>query len=381
MKTIQPIQMVDLKGQYQRLKEEIDAGIAGVIESAAFVRGKVVSEFETAFAEYLNVRHVISTANGTEAIQTALMALDLQAGDEVITPSFTFVSTAEVVALLGLKPVLVDVDADTFCIDPESIRRAITPRTRAIVPVHLFGQHADMEQILDIAQAYHLYVIEDACQSIGSTYTYRQKQYQSGTVGHIGCTSFFPTKNLGCYGDGGAVYTNDARLAERMRSIANHGMAQRYHYERIGINSRLDSMQAAVLKAKLPELADFIARRQAAAALYDELLADIPTIRRPRINPDSTHAYHQYTIRVLNTDRDRMRDALADHGIPSMVYYPVPLHMQQAYQKIGASLHPCPTSELLSQQVLSLPMHTELSKDQIEYIAATIRQYCRQHGG
>lgn len=367
------IQMVDLQTQYQHIKEDIDRGIQAVIDSAAFVKGPAVTEFQSHLEAYTGAKHVITVGNGTDALQIALMGLGLKAGDEVITPTFTFIATAEVVALLGLTPVVVDVDWDTMNISVEAIRKAITPRTKAIVPVHLFGQCADMEPIMAIAREHHLYVVEDACQAIGAQYTFSDgTTRQAGTMGDIGCTSFFPSKNLGCYGDGGAIFTNNDELAVQMRAIANHGMVVRYHHDRIGVNSRLDAIQAAVLDAKLPHLNEYIAARQRAAAYYDKAFAGNPHVLTPARQAHSTHVYHQYTLRLLGVDRDKVREALAEKKIPSMVYYPVPLHLQKAYQDPRYKAGDFPVAERLAGCVLSLPMHTELSDEQLLAITSAV---------
>jgi len=365
--------MVDLQTQYQHIKQDIDRGIAEVIESAAFIKGPAVNTFQQHLEEYLGVKHVIPVGNGTDALQIALMALGLKPGDEVITPTFTFIATAEVVALLGLKPVVVDVDWETMNISVDDIRKAITPKTKAIVPVHLFGQCADMESIMAIAKEHNLFVVEDTCQAIGSKYTFSDgKTQQAGTIGHIGCTSFFPSKNLGCYGDGGAIFTNDDDLAAQMRAIANHGCIVRYHHDFVGVNSRLDSIQAAVLDAKLPHLNEYIASRQRAAAYYDKAFAGNKHILIPGRNAQSTHVYHQYTLRLIDVDRDTVRTKVAEQGIPSMVYYPVPLHMQKAYQDPRYNEGDFPVAERLAACVLSLPMHTELDNEQLEYITRNV---------
>lgn len=370
MKTIQ---MVDLQSQYQKIKEEIDNGIQEVIDSAAFIKGAAVSRFERNLASYTGAKHVIPVGNGTDALQIALMSLGLQPGDEVITPTFTFIATAEVVALLGLKPVLVDVDWDTMNISLESVERAITAKTRAIVPVHLFGQCAEMEGLLALAREKGLYVIEDACQAIGSKYTFSDgSSKQAGTIGDIGCTSFFPSKNLGCYGDGGAIFTNNDALAAKMRAIANHGMVVRYYHEMVGVNSRLDSIQAAVLDVKLRYLDDYIVARQKAAAYYDEAFAGCNKILTPIRDTKSTHVYHQYTLRLQGVNRDELRASLSDAGIPAMVYYPVPLHLQSAYKDARYTAGSFPVAEHLSECVLSLPMHTELDEEQLEYITLRV---------
>lgn len=367
------IQMVDLQTQYQHIKEDIDRGIQAVIDSAAFVKGPAVTEFQSHLETYTGAKHVITVGNGTDALQIALMGLGLKPGDEVITPTFTFIATAEVVALLGLTPVVVDVDWDTMNISVEAIRKAITPRTKAIVPVHLFGQCADMEPIMAIAREHHLYVVEDACQAIGAQYTFSDgTTLQAGTMGDIGCTSFFPSKNLGCYGDGGAIFTNNDELAAQMRAIANHGMVVRYHHDRVGVNSRLDAIQAAVLDAKLPHLNEYIAARQRAAAYYDKAFAGNPHVLTPARQAHSTHVYHQYTLRLVGVDRDKVREALAEREIPSMVYYPVPLHLQKAYQDPRYKAGDFPVAERLAACVLSLPMHTELSDEQLLAITSAV---------
>lgn len=367
------IQMVDLQSQYMRIKQEINAGIEEVISSAAFVKGPKVTDFQHHLEAYTGAKHVIPVGNGTDALQIALMALGLKPGDEVITPTFTFIATAEVVALLGLTPVVVDVDWETMNMDLDSVRRAITPRTKAIVPVHLFGQCADIEKLMALAKEHHLYIVEDACQAIGAKYTFANGETkQAGTIGDIGCTSFFPSKNLGCYGDGGAIFTNDDELASKMRAIANHGMVVRYHHDMIGVNSRLDSIQAAVLDAKLPHLDEYIAARQRAAAYYDEAFKDCEALLIPGRQAKSTHVFHQYTLRVTGTDRDALRDKLAERGIPAMIYYPVPLHQQKAYLDSRYKDGDFPVAEKLAKCVLSLPMHTELDNEQLEYISTNV---------
>ena len=316
---------------------------------------------------------MITVGNGTDALQIALMGLGLQRGDEVITPTFTFIATAEVVALLGLTPVVVDVDWETMNMSVESLKKAITPRTKAIVPVHLFGQCANMEEIISIARAHNLYVVEDACQAIGAQYTFADgSTKQAGTIGDIGCTSFFPSKNLGCYGDGGAIFTNDDDLAARMRAIANHGMVVRYHHDMVGVNSRLDGIQAAILDAKLPHLDEYIASRRRAAAYYDKAFANNPHLLIPGHEPHSTHVYHQYTLRLIDVDRDNVKAQLQEAGIPAMVYYPVPLHLQKAYQDPRYKAGDFPVAERLASCVLSLPMHTELDDEQLAYITENV---------
>ncbi|MCQ2606772.1 MAG: DegT/DnrJ/EryC1/StrS family aminotransferase [Bacteroidales bacterium] len=368
------IQMVDLQSQYERIKDEINANIQNVLDSAAFVKGGMVTTFQKHLEQYLQVTHVIPVGNGTDALQISLMALGFKPGDEVITPTFTFIATAEVVALLGLTPIVVDVDPNTFCMSVESVKKAITPKTKAIVPVHLFGQHADMESILQIAKEHNLYVIEDACQSIGATYTFSDgTTKQSGCMGTIGCTSFFPSKNLGCYGDGGAIFTNDDVLAKEIQCIANHGMTERYHHDRIGVNSRLDSIQAAILDVKLQHLNEYTKARQAAAAFYDNAFSHNPKLTIPARNPKSSHVFHQYTIKLhASIDRNKLQANLKEKGIPVMIYYPIPLHLQKAYTNDRYKKGDFPNAEHLSQCVLSLPMHTELDKEQLTYITQTV---------
>ncbi|WP_181306598.1 DegT/DnrJ/EryC1/StrS aminotransferase family protein [Rufibacter sp. XAAS-G3-1] len=370
------LQMVDLKGQYQRLKPEIDAAMQAVVDSTAFINGPQVKTFAQNLAQYLQVGHVIPCANGTDALQIALMALDLPAGGEVIVPAFNYVATAEVIALLGLKPVFVDVLPDTFCIDPAKARAAITDKTVAIMPVHLFGQCAPMEEIMDLAIAQELFVIEDNAQAIGAQYVDAEGGTSfAGTIGHIGTTSFFPSKNLGCMGDGGAIFTQDIDLAATLQQIANHGQHKKYHYSRVGVNSRLDTLQAALLDVKLTQLDDFIYRRQKAAGVYDAFLAEVPQIRIPALAPYSSHVFHQYTLQVPADQRDALKAYLQDKGIPSMVYYPVPLHLHEAYAYLGYKAGDFPVSEALCRKVISLPMHTELTEEQQNYIAEAVIQF------
>ena len=373
------IQMVDLQTQYQHIKADVDRAIQAVIDSASFIKGPAVTAFQEHLETYTGAKHVIPVGNGTDALQIALMALGLKPGDEVITPTFTFIATAEVVALLGLTPVVVDVDWDTMNISVESIRKAITPRTKAIVPVHLFGQCADMEAIMSIAQEHGLYVVEDACQAIGAKYTFSDGNIrQAATIGHIGCTSFFPSKNLGCYGDGGAIFTNNDELASKMRAIANHGMVVRYHHDQVGVNSRLDSIQAAILDIKLPHLDEYIEARQRAAAYYDKAFSNNSHLLIPARTDNSTHAFHQYTLRLVDVDRDALRNALAEKGIPAMIYYPIPLHLQKAYQDSRYKAGDFPVAEKLAACVLSLPMHTELDEEQLIYITETVLDIVNQ---
>lgn len=367
------IQMADLYSQYLKIKEEVDAAMQEVIRTTVFIKGGKVTEFEKHLSDYLHAS-VIACGNGTDALQIAFMALGFQPGDEVITSPFTFVATVEVLALLGLKPVFVDVDPDDFNIDVSLIEKAITPRTRAILPVHLFGQHAQMEKIMDIAKMHGLVVVEDAAQSLGSDYLFSNgERHRSGTMGIIGCTSFFPSKNLGAFGDGGALFTRDEEMATRIRSIANHGMKVRYYYDRIGMNSRLDSLQAAILDVKLKHLDDYVAARQKAADWYDQHLQGVGDLITPVRRPWSTHSYHQYTIRT--PQRDALHQYLKEKGIPSMVYYPKVIHLQEAYQYLGYRKGDFPVSEMLTENVLSLPMHTELDEEQLEYITATIKNF------
>ena len=363
------IPMVDLKTQYHRVKNEIDKAILDVVENTTFINGPAVKEFQTGLEKYMHVKHVVNCANGTDALQIAMMALDLKPGDEVITTSFTFVATVEVIALLQLTPVLVDALPGTYNIDPVALEKAITPKTKAIVPVHLFGQCADMESIMAIANKHNLYVIEDNCQAIGAYYTFSDgTRKQAGTMGHVGTTSFFPSKNLGCYGDGGAMFTNDDVLAEKLRMISNHGMKVRYYHDSIGVNSRLDTIQAAVLNVKLAQLDTYIANRQRAAAYYDNAFANHPNITIPARDPKSTHVFHQYTLVLNGVDRSALQAKLQEKGISSMVYYPVPMHMQKAYADARYKEGDFPVTEALSHNVMSLPMHTELTEEQLAYI-------------
>lgn len=376
---MQKIQMVDLQSQYQAIKQDIDKGIEEVMSTASFIKGKKVSDFQEHLEAYLGVKHVIPVGNGTDALMIALMGLGLQPGDEVITPTFTFIATAEVAAVLHLTPVLVDVDKDTFNMTAEAVGKAITPRTKAIVPVHLFGQCAEMEGIMQIAKEKGIYVVEDACQAINATYTFSDgKTEKAGCIGHIGCTSFFPSKNLGCYGDGGAIFTNDDELASKMRALANHGMVVRYHHDMIGVNSRLDSIQAAVLDAKLPHLDEYTHRRQEAAAYYDKGFADNEHIKIPARSKQSEHVFHQYTLQIIDKDRDKLREQLQEKGIPAMIYYPIPIHLQKAFANLQYKEGDFPNAEQLARTVLSLPMHTELTKEQQDYIIDTINALTKE---
>ena len=370
------IQMVDLKGQYQKIKAEVDQRIQGVIESAAFINGPEVKRFQSELESYLDVKHVIPCANGTDALQIAMMGLGLEQGDEVITADFTFAATVEVIALLKLTPVLVDVEADTFNIDIEALKKAITPKTKAIVPVHLFGQCANMEAIMKVAKEHNLYVIEDTAQAIGADYTFLDgTKKKAGTIGHVGTTSFFPSKNLGCYGDGGAIFTNDDDLAHIIRGMVNHGMYKRYYHDVIGVNSRLDSIQAAVLKAKLPYLNNYCDARREAAAYYTNAFSSNSNIITPVISKFSTHVFHQYTLQITNGKRDALHQHLLDNGIPNAIYYPVQLHKQKAYQDERYNEEDFEITNQLVKTVISLPMHTELSVEQLEFITKTVLDF------
>lgn len=365
--------MVDLVSQYGKIKSEVDKAIFGVLDAGVYIKGPEVQKFEEELAAYLGVKYAIGCANGTDALQLAMMALGLQPGDEVITTSFTYVATAEVIALLHLTPVLVEVNPDTFTIDPAAIEKAISPKTKAIVPVHLFGQCADMEAVMAIANKHNLYVIEDNAQAIGSDYIYSDgTRRKAGTIAHIGCTSFFPSKNLGCFGDGGAMFTNDDELAEKLKMIANHGQKVRYYHDEIGVNSRLDAIQAVILRVKLKHLDEYASARQAAAAHYDKAFANHPILKTPVRFEKSTHVFHQYTLRLTNGKRDELIKALGEKGIPANVYYPVPLHQQKAYRSERYKDGDFPISERLCREVFSLPMHTELDEEQLQYITSTV---------
>jgi dTDP-4-amino-4,6-dideoxygalactose transaminase len=368
--------MVDLKQQYAKIKVAVDGAIQEVLDSAAFINGKAVSDFADGLSKYLGAKHVIPCANGTDALQIALMSLELQPGDEVITPSFTYIATTEVVALLRLKPVFVDVDPKTFCIDPTAVEKAITKKTRAIVPVHLYGQSAPMQEILQIAEKYGLSVIEDNAQAIGSTYTNGKGiTRKTGTIGNIGATSFFPSKNLGCYGDGGAMVTDDDVLAGKMKMIANHGQSKRYYHELVGCNSRLDSIQAAVLNIKLAKLDEYIEARRRAADYYDSTFANNSKITTPYLAPYSQHVFHQYTILLEGVNRNGLNEFLASKNIPSMIYYPVPAHRQQMFAGSKGGSFQLPVTDWLTERVISLPMHTELDQEQLDYITTKVLEY------
>lgn len=371
MGSMKNIQMCDLKGQYGKIKQEVDSAIQEVIDSTSFIKGKDVGLFQDELASFLGVKHVIGCANGTEALQIALMALGLKPGDEVITPDFTFIASVEIVALLGLVPVLVDVDLSTFTMNTKQLEEAITPKTRAIIPVHLFGQCANIEEIMRIANKHNIFVVEDTAQALGADcYMSDGTTRKAGTVGHIGTTSFFPSKNLGCYGDGGALFTNDDNVANEIRSISNHGMKVRYHHDRIGVNSRLDTIQAAILRVKLKNLESYNRARIEAADFYDKKFASCTNLITPKRATWSNHIFHQYTLRIVNSNRADLMKHLADFGIPSMIYYPIPLHSQKAFEPyvVHNSSRSFAVSDMLAQSVFSLPMHTELDAEIQNYI-------------
>lgn len=373
---MKPIQMVDLKGQYEKIKDEVNQGIQDCIDATAFINGPAVMEFQKDFENYLQVKHVIPCANGTDALQIAMMALGLKLGDEVIVPAFTYVATAEVIGLLGLKPVMVDVDADTFNIEIEDLEKYVTANTKAIVPVHLYGQSADMEKVMKFAEKHNLFVIEDNAQAIGADYTFADgTSKKTGTIGHIGCTSFFPSKNLGCYGDGGALMTNDDELAAKIRMIANHGQEKKYYHKVLGCNSRLDTIQAAVLKVKLKHLDKYSAARNKMAKYYDEHLKDIDAIEIPVRASNSNHVFHQYTLKIKNGKRDDLQAYLKEKGVPSMIYYPLPLYRQEAFQQYVEDGFSLPVTEDLCKEVLSLPVHTEFDHEVQDYIISEIKSF------
>ena len=372
--------MVDLIGQYEKIQNQIDSAVIEVIRSSAFINGPEVKKFQAELEAYLNVKHVIPCANGTDALQIAMMALDLKPGDEVITASFTYVATAEVIALLKLTPVLVDVDPKTFCLDVNQVERAITKNTKAIVPVHLFGQCADMEPILTLCEKHNLFVIEDTAQAIGADYTFNNGiSKKAGTIGHIGCTSFFPSKNLGCYGDGGAIFTNDDQLAAKIRMIANHGQSKQYYHDEVGVNSRLDSIQAAILRCKLPHLDTYNNHRRWVADYYNQAFEPFPEISTPFKAKNSTHVYHQYTLVLNGVSRDEFRTYLGQFDIPAMIYYPVPLHKQKAYSTDEYSQGMFPITEDLCEKVISLPISSELDQEQLDFITVKIIDYITNH--
>ena len=376
---MRPIQMVDTKTQYHKIKPAVDQAVMEVMESTAFINGKAVQDFAAALSSYLAVKHTIPCANGTDALQIAMMALGLQPGDEVITPSFTYIATTEVIALLKLTPVFVEVDPKTFCIEPAAIENAITPRTKAIVPVHLYGQAAPMERIMEIAEKHGLYVIEDNAQAIGCDYIFKNgTRKKTGTIGHIGATSFYPSKNLGAFGDGGAIFTNDDELAARMKMIANHGQSRQYFHDVVGCNSRLDSIQAAILGIKLKYLDEYAQARQQAAAFYNQAFAGHAAITTPVIAEHSSHVYHQYTILLEGVDREGLKKYLAEKGIPAMIYYPVPGHRQKMFEQFNVASLDLPVTDWLTQRVISLPIHTELDEEQLRYITTHVLAYINQ---
>lgn len=370
------LQMVDLHGQYLKIKSEVDAGIQKVIETSTFINGPQVKEFAANLAAYFSSKHVITCGNGTDALQIALMSLGLKPGDEVIVPAFTYVASAEVIGLLGLVPVMVDVDYHTFNITISNIEKALSPKTKAIIPVHLFGQSCDMEPVMEFAEKHGLYIIEDNAQALGAQYTFSDGQKKhTGTIGHIGCTSFFPSKNLGCYGDGGAIFTDDDTLAERLRMIANHGQQVKYHHKVIGCNSRLDTLQAAILLVKLKHLDEYCQARNKAARYYTSHLEELKDIVVPQELSKSTHVYHQYTLKVLNGKRDALKQYLTEAGIPSMVYYPLPLQQQEAFQDITRAAETLSVAEELASSVLSIPIHTELTFEQQDLVIERIKDF------
>jgi len=376
---MRPIQMVDTRTQYGKIKKEVDAAIQEVLDSAAYINGKPVQDFANALSQYVGVKHTIPCANGTDALQIAMMALDLQPGDEVITPSFTYIATTEVVALLRLKPVFVEVDPRTFCMDPAALRKAITPKTKAIVPVHLYGHAAPMEEIMAIAREFGLYVIEDNAQAIGCEYRFADGSAQkTGSIGTIGATSFYPSKNLGAFGDGGAIFTNDTELANKLKMIANHGQQKRYYHEMVGCNSRLDTIQAAVLGIKLTHLDEYNQARKSVAAYYNAAFAVSEKITTPFVAAYSDHVYHQYTLVLNGVDRDGLNSYLAEQKIPSMIYYPVPGHRQQMFASFGLTTADMPTTDWLTERVISLPVHTEMDEEQLTYITSHVLNFINQ---
>lgn len=373
------IQMVDTRTQYHHIKNEVDKAVLDVLESSAFINGKPVQDFAANLSAYLGVNHTIPCANGTDALQIAMMALGLEPGDEVITPSFTYIATTEVIALLRLKPVFVEVDPKTFCIDPAAIEKAITPRTRAIVPVHLYGHAAPMEEIMAIAAKHNLFVVEDNAQAIGCEYTFSDgSKKKTGTIGHIGCTSFYPSKNLGAFGDGGAMFTNDADLAVKLRMIANHGQQKRYYHDTVGCNSRLDTIQAAILDIKLKHLDEYIVRRRRAADYYDQAFAGLAGVTVPYRADYCTHVFHQYTLILQDADRDRLSAWLAEKQVPSMIYYPVPAHKQKMFEQFGTASQVMPVTDWLTSRVISLPIHTELDEEQLAWITQNVMAYLKK---
>lgn len=373
---MRPIQMVDTKTQYHKIKPEVDNAVTEVMESSAFINGKAVQELAANLSTYLEIKHTIPCANGTDALQIAMMALGLQPGDEVITPSFTYIATTEVIALLRLTPVFVEVDAKTFCMDPVALEKAITGKTKAIVPVHLYGQAAPMEEIMGIAKKHNIYVIEDNAQAIGCDYIFKNgTKKKTGTIGHIGTTSFYPSKNLGAFGDGGAIFTNDEELAAKMKMIANHGQSKKYYHDLVGCNSRLDTIQAAILNIKLKHLDEYIIARRKAADHYDKAFANHPKIKTPFRAAYSDHAFHQYTLILEGVDRNGLNEFLAQHKIPSMIYYPVPGHKQKMFEQFNVSSQLMPVTDWLTERVISLPMHTELDEEQLSFITTKVLEF------
>lgn len=373
---MRPIQMVDTRTQYHKIKAEVDKAVVDVMESSAFINGKAVQEFAMNLSSYLGLKHMIPCANGTDALQIAMMALGLKPGDEVITPSFTYIATTEVIALLRLTPVFVEVDAKTFCMDPVALEKAITPKTKAIVPVHLYGHAAPMQEIMSIAKKYNLFVIEDNAQAIGCNYIFPDKtEKKTGTIGHIGATSFYPSKNLGAFGDGGAIFTNDDELALKLKMIANHGQQKRYYHEMVGCNSRLDTIQAAILDIKLKHLDEYIAARRKAADHYDKAFADHPKIKIPFRASYCDHVFHQYTLILEGVDRNGLNEFLAKQNIPSMIYYPVPGHKQKMFAQFNVASQSMPVTDWLTERVISLPIHTELDEEQLNCISAKVLEF------
>jgi dTDP-4-amino-4,6-dideoxygalactose transaminase len=373
---MKPLQMVDTKTQYHKIKSEVDTAVLSVLESSVFIGGKVVTTFADNLAKYHNSKHCIPCANGTDALQIAMMALGLKSGDEVITPSFTYIATVEVAALLGIKPIFVEVDAKTFCIDPLIIEKAITPKTKAIIPVHLYGQAANMQAIMKIAAANNLFVIEDNAQGIGNDYTFSNGTInKTGSIGHVGCTSFYPSKNLGAYGDGGAMFTNDDELANKLRMIASHGQSKRYYHDVVGCNSRLDAVQAAILDIKLKHLDEYINARRKAADFYDNAFAENKNITVPFRDANNKHVFHQYTLLLQDVDRDGLNVYLAENGVPSMIYYPVPAHRQKMFDAFGGNSYNLPVTDWLTERVISLPIHTELDEEQQTFIVTKVLEF------
>ncbi|HVT86849.1 MAG TPA: DegT/DnrJ/EryC1/StrS family aminotransferase [Chitinophagaceae bacterium] len=373
---MRPIQMVDTHTQYHKIKSEVDKAVIDVIESSAFINGKPVQEFASNLSNYLGVKHTTPCANGTDALQIAMMALGLQPGDEVITPSFTYIATTEVIALLKLVPVFVEVDPKTFCVDPVAIEKAVTPKTKAIVPVHLYGQAAPMEEIMAIAKRHNIYVIEDNAQAIGCDYFFKEgSKKKTGTIGHIGTTSFYPSKNLGAFGDGGAIFTNDDALAIKLKMIANHGQSKRYYHDVVGCNSRLDTVQAAILNIKLKHLDEYAAARRSAADFYDKAFANHPKIKTPFRADYSNHVFHQYTLILEGVDRNGLNEFLAQRKIPSMIYYPVPGHKQKMFEQFNVASQTMPVTDWLTERVISLPIHTELDEEQLSFITTNVLEF------